>query len=132
MDSLEQEIIHLINQESDARNKAYLLISFRMHQDLKKNTEATINTSEKVEELTTEISSHRVIFDQLRGGWRAVMVGIALVSLLFGVIQALGGYIVVNHLEDSKMGFSRLEEIEKRIYNLEKVMDILHPQNGSR
>lgn len=127
-DNLEQEIIHLINQETDARNKAYLLISFRMHQDLKKNTEATMNTAKQVEGLTTEISGHRVVFDQLRGGWRAVMLGMVIVSGLFGIIQAMGAYIMSAHLELSREGTMRVETIDNRVHTVERELAIIKKQ----
>jgi hypothetical protein len=126
VDNLEQEIIHLINQDNDPRGKAQLLILYRMRQDLVKNTEATINISKQVASSINELKQHGEAFQQLKGGWRVVVASLGFVMLLLGLIQGLGMYIVRDHVNSGIDTATAVREIDRRLTILEREVQLRH------
>jgi hypothetical protein len=134
LDNLEQEILTLINQDNDPRDKAFLLILYRMHQSLAKNTEATMSTAHEIkrygESFTLHTDEEERVRNQMRGGWRVVVAGMTLVTILFSVIQFLGWQVISNHIQQNvasdlrlELTVDRLTQVEKELYHYKSLHD---------
>jgi maltoporin len=141
--STEHEIMRLINEANEARDKAYLMLMFKMHQSLTKNTEATVATAEKVGEYTEAFDKHvgdeEKIFSQFRGGWRVIVSGMSLITVLFSVIQFLGYQVIQAHIQSNQEDSARVTVLVQRTYDLEKEVSVLkallkreHPELESK
>lgn len=88
----EREILRLVN-EADGRDRAMLLLIYRMHQELVSNTIATRQVAAASEEhakiLTQHAQDEMSLINQIRGGWRTATASFAIIGALVTVI--LGG-----------------------------------------
>jgi hypothetical protein len=88
----EREILRLVN-EADGRDRAMLLLIYRMHQELVSNTIATRQVAASSEEHAKILSRHAEdemgLINQIRGGWRTATVSFGIIGGLVTVI--LGG-----------------------------------------
>lgn len=90
----EREILRLVN-EADGRDRAMLLLIYRMHQELVSNTIATRQVATASEEhakiLTQHAQDEMNLINQIRGGWqtatRAGSVVLALLTIIFSGVQ---------------------------------------------
>lgn len=90
----EREILRLVN-EADGRDRAMLLLIYRMHQELVSNTIATRQVASASEEhakiLTQHAQDEMSLINQIRGGWqtatRAGSVVLVLLTIIFSGVQ---------------------------------------------
>ena len=88
----EREILRLVN-EADGRDRAMLLLIYRMHQELVQNTIATRQVASASESHALILDQHAKdemgLINQIRGGWRVATLSFAIVIVLLGVVQAM-------------------------------------------
>ena len=88
----EREILRLVN-EADGRDRAMLLIIYRMHQELIDNTRSTRQVAVASEEHARILQQHAKdemsLIDQIRGGWKAATWSFGIICVLLGALQAL-------------------------------------------
>jgi hypothetical protein len=84
----EQEILRLVEQ-ADGRDRAILLLIYRMHQELISNTVATRQIAQSSQQHAAILDQHAKdemgLINQIRGGWRTA-------TWSFGII---GGLVTV-------------------------------------
>lgn len=131
-EATEKEILHLVEQ-ADGRDRAMLLIIYRMHQELIANTLVTRQIATASEEHARILDQHAKdemsLINQIRGGWRVATWSFAVVAALLGALQ----WFAMREIETARaqIGINtlRLHAVEQADAVLRERMDALH--NGS-
>lgn len=88
-EATEREILQLVN-EADGRDRAMLLLIYRMHQELVSNTIATRQIASASEDHARTLRQHAddemALINQIRGGWQTATRAGSLVVLLLTII----------------------------------------------
>ena len=102
-EATEREILRLVEQ-AEGHDRAMLLIIYRMHQELIRNTQSTQQIANAAEEHAITLREHAkdemALINQIRGGWRAATISFGLITLLLGALQGMA-MREVNMLRDT-------------------------------
>ncbi len=111
----EREILKLVEQ-ADGRDRAMLLIIYRMHQELISNTLATRQIAKSAEEHASILQEHArdemALINQIRGGWRAATWSFAIITCLLGALQAMALRELNAAREQISLNTARLYSLE--------------------
>lgn len=129
MEDTEREILKLINEEESHKDKAYLLIMYKMFQELKQNTHSTVRIEEELTKQVSAFNKHiregEITLGAIKGGWRVILVSITIGGSLLGIIQFLGYRILDAHIQANIADSIQITANTKRIYDLEKELYLL-------
>jgi hypothetical protein len=134
----EKEILRLVG-EADGRDRAMLLIIYRMHQELIANTAVTRQIANASEDHARILDQHAKdemsLINQIRGGWRVATWAFAVVAALLGALQ----WFAMREIEAAR---AQIIVNTGRLYTIEQTDAILREQifalqrrlypNGSR
>jgi glutaredoxin 2 len=116
---VEQEILDWIESATEPKDKAFLMILYRMNASLQENTKFTREIAEDFtkhkEAFTTHSTSITRLINMARGGYFVAIV-------LVVVIQALSGYIVAQQIKAADKEGEVNAMQEHRILVLETVL----------
>lgn len=133
-EATERDIMNLIEKADSPKDKAYLLILFKIHSSLVENTIATLNNAKETaaqgKGLTAHSSKEELMFAQLRGGWKATVAMIGVVGVLFGVIQWLAWQVMSSYVQSMTTNTAQMTSNTARIFELEKELYLLRGGNA--
>ena len=135
-EATERDIVNLIEKTDSPKDKAYLLLMYKMHSSLVENTEATMRIARESTEQGAGFREFRhkeeIMFAQLRGGWKATMVMVGLFGMLLTAVQYLAWNIISNYVQNNTTVAENVNSNTKRIENMERILDTLklqaHPE----
>lgn len=115
-------IEQMIADESDPKNRTFLLILNNINKSLCLNTETIINVSNKLDAHLTRFEEHtekeEKLINQGKGAWKVV-------SWVLGIVQVVGLAIWVDSRKEISDIHSLQHEDRARVMILEKRVDVL-------
>lgn len=130
-EATERDIVNLIEKTDSPKDKAYLLLMYKMHSSLVENTEATMRIARESQEQGAGFREFRhkeeIMFAQLRGGWKATMVMVGLFGMLLTAVQYLAWNIISNYVQNNTTVAENVSSNTKRIEALERDMLMVKP-----
>lgn len=116
-----QRIDDLIAKVEDPQIRATLALLSRIDHSLIENTRVTGAIATRLEEHITEFALHKNRMNEniatMRGAWWS---GVWLVSLVFTVVTAFGGFVLAQYIKANDVQDQRLESLSLRMHQLEK------------
>lgn len=122
-DPISAEILDYIKETNDSKDKAYLLLLYRINESLSANTLATQHVAQDFEEHIKKFNGHideeSKLISTVKGAWRALILSIGLINL---IMLGFIGY-VYSDFRDMKTG---LIDIRKEVTQNSTKIDTWH------
>lgn len=116
-----QRIDDLIADVKDPEIRATLTLLSRIDHSLVENTRATGAIANRLEEHISDFTEHRNKMTEniatMKGAWWA---GIWLVSVVFTVVTAMGGFILKQYIVANEAQDARIERLAEKMYIIER------------